>query len=186
VKPLQPSGIGAALRIPDYPEPITGYRAWSLGEIDGAAYLTSLTHLAIPWPVDGPLVAEHVGDTRWLAMNIYHLAETSGDLRPAVAPVKGCECGIYAYMRRESIYNETYYIPGKAKLIGEVKLWGKMWEHEGGWRAMFAQPVALYSFSWGGVNQAAIEVVAARYGVPVIGDPFERGALVEPNRTSLR
>jgi hypothetical protein len=177
------SWVGGPVRVPDYPEPVTGFRAWSIGEVDGLAYLTSLTHLSVPWPTDGPIVAEHVGIPRYGAgadpgeparilqraddtkYNLFHLRE-----KPPVPPVEGCVCGVYARKTADALEEAWYFsaLPGKTKVVGEVRLWGKMWEHELGWRAQFARPAALYYVKWGGHPRELVEAMAARYAVSVV------------------
>ena len=84
--------VGQEAHAPDVVGTVLGYRAWSVGELDGAAYLTSLVQ-KVMWPSDGPLVAQHQveGQGALVTLSIFHLRE-----QPAVPPVQGCQCGVYA------------------------------------------------------------------------------------------
>ena len=53
------------------------------------------------------------------------------------APASGCTCGIYAF--RSPLDTP----PGL--LVGQVKLWGRVIEHEHGYRAEFARPLTTNS-----------------------------------------
>lgn len=154
------------MRVPDYIEPTIGYRMWNVSQLDGLWYLSSIAQVGLVWPTDGPLRATHVGDgVKWLALNIFHLSEGSGD-SPPVAPVKGCACGIYAYAEPERVMESVEGAVFR-RVVGEVEMWGKVWEHDLGYRAEFARPRALWGLA-GGMGLPAVQTLADRYGVPVI------------------
>jgi hypothetical protein len=78
------------------------------------------------------------------------------------APALNCSCGIYA--------TRTLRDPGSAwrsgpqyarHVIGAVALWGRVVEHESGYRAQHARPVAL-------LEGFGVETVAGAYDVPVL------------------
>lgn len=105
------------LSIPDYVAPVIGYRAW---EWDGKQ-LTSLNNE--PWPSSRALTARCVKK-----------------IHQSPAPADDCSCGVYAaksYKHLESIY------PPHSLVHGEVWLWGKVVEHQLGYRAEFAYPKSL-------------------------------------------
>lgn len=151
--------------IPDYCEAITGYRCWNVfpnGLMVGQAH-------AEPWPPFEPFVGrcgfaaspDHIRDGRFMP-----------------APVRACDCGVHALKDAKgaaqrlidevltarnafgfylSYYN---YTPPKGRVWGAVKLWGRVVEHEIGYRAEFAYPSALYC-----QDPALAPIVSALYGV---------------------
>ena len=100
------------------------------------------------------------------------------------APVAGCTCGIYA-MKSEHVqvlqgnppgFQETYIARGR------VALWGRVIEHEFGYRAEFAYPYELFrethatsckkmpGFPAIAAQPTTIDELARVYGVPVVSD----------------
>lgn len=144
--------------IPDYCEAITGYRAFSVCE---NGLLVGQVH-AEPWPPFAPFVARcgsvqdfngeaHVQDGQFLS-----------------PPVLACECGIYAYKTladAEARVSDGVWFSLKPGTMGRawgcIKLWGRLIEHEDGYRAEFAYPSALWCES---AELAA--KIAALYGIP--------------------
>lgn len=62
------------------------------------------------------------------------------------APVAMCACGWYAVKQRAALEAEARYTPQNddlCLLIGQVALWGRVIEHEKGYRAEYAYPVSL-------------------------------------------
>ena len=73
------------------------------------------------------------------------------------APHLTCMCGIYAYKEKPTVLREinnscSGFIPRKAMtelirmrlVYGEINLWGKVIEHEDGYRAQFGYPKRLW------------------------------------------
>lgn len=60
------------------------------------------------------------------------------DLEEKSEPFFNCSCGVYAY--RELSRLQAEFKPQQYRLLGEVSLWGKIIEHEDGFRAQFAYP----------------------------------------------
>lgn len=58
------------------------------------------------------------------------------------APSAGCSCGIYAHRSREAALQQARR-SGPGSIVGEVELWGRVVEHEHGFRAERALPIAL-------------------------------------------
>ena len=86
------------------------------------------------------------------------------------APHLNCMCGIYAYKEKPRLLREIrnkMTIPaiysGRRLVYGEINLWGKVIEHEDGYRAQFGYPKRLWC-------TPAIEPLAGWighvYGVP--------------------
>ncbi len=150
--------------IPDYLEAITAYRVFNVfenGLLAGSAFLE-------PWPPYQPFVARcgmvslggaraHVRDGQFVA-----------------APAAACECGIYTVKTYKAalqrVRMEGYathalrvHLPGGPVgcAWGAVKIWGRVIEHEDGYRAEFAYPSHLYCN-----DPKLASRVAALYGVP--------------------
>ena len=156
--------------IPDYLEAITAYRVFNVfenGLLAGSAFVE-------PWPPYQPFVARcgtvscegagaHVRDGQFVS-----------------APVYACECGIYAIktsraalqrirMERQAHALRLQLFGGPVgRAWGAVKIWGRVIEHESGYRAEFAYPSQLYCD-----DAKLASRVAALYGVPCDYRPLE-------------
>lgn len=107
---------------PDLPEPLLGYRFWLLGD-------------------DG-LLRSWVQDYTWIAGPNEARCLVAAPWWPFRAPHPRCSCGFYALKRPQGNYiraNCKHFI-----VPGVVALWGKVWEHEEGYRAQWAQPLVLH------------------------------------------
>jgi hypothetical protein len=86
-------------------------------------------------------------------------------LPPHQTPSPVCGCGFHA--ARDPV-DALSYLQGRdetatiCRLLGEVALWGRLVETEGGWRAAAAYPVRLY------VADEAIAEALGVYGVPTL------------------
>jgi len=106
--------------VPLSPEPVDGWRAWSVVELDGELRLSSLTR-AETWEPVAPFVATCAR-------------------RQHAAPGRRCSCGVYAGGEPEELAR-LGRIAGAA--IGQVSLWGRVAEHRRGYRAAIAYPSRL-------------------------------------------
>lgn len=57
--------------------------------------------------------------------------------------------------------------PSHPRIIGTVKLWGQVMQHQNGWRAMFAYPSKLWVFPHPSMVAEKLEEDLSVYGVPV-------------------
>jgi len=105
--------------VPDYISPVIGWRVWRWE----AARLTSLN--GKPWHPGRSLAAK-------CGAGNAHDAHS--------APQTTCTCGIYASKSREHLRGTGYERYG---ISGETFLWGRLVEHQFGWRAQFAYPKSL-------------------------------------------
>jgi hypothetical protein len=150
--------------IPDYFEAITAYRVFSVFENGLLAGPVSME----PWPPYEPFVARCGG-----VVSCEGAGAHVRDGRFVSAPVYGCNCGIYAVktskaaLQRVRIDRRAHavrlqYLEGPvAYAWGAVKIWGRVIEHESGYRAEFAYPSHLHC------DDAKLAPrVAALYGVP--------------------
>jgi len=124
------AGVGAlagsshALSI-DYISPVVGYRVWTLG----AAGLKSLC--GERWRPGESLAARCRACT---------IVGRPGPTHDHDAPRVDCTCGIYSAKKLGHLCGGGYE---QYAVHGEVYLWGKVVEHEQGWRAQFAYPKKL-------------------------------------------
>jgi hypothetical protein len=105
-----------------------------------------------------------------------------GEKDQRLSPYSGCTCGHYAYKRMESLAHLT---PAESCVDGLVALWGKIIEHELGYRAEYAYPHTLWEPKRSTVmpgfpvaQQGRIEELAVRYGIAVA--PFPSAPLPAP------
>ena len=112
------------------------------------------------------------------------------------APHLTCTCGIYAYKEKPRLLGEIRSIYGRPlatrplapplsglRLVyGEINLWGKVIEHEDGYRAQFGYPKRLWC-------TPAIEPLAGWigyvYGVPCEGMPSGDGEEIKVKSTII-
>lgn len=127
-------------------EPILAYRVWDVGMMGDKWSLCS-TRDAHPWP-----------RLRIVQALCYE---------PHQAPAEDCECrgstmgcGFYALKKPDQQQL------GRYTAFGEVWLWGKVIEHEDGYRAEYAYPAAIYS------HTSNAKEIAELYGVPVKEPPY--------------
>ncbi len=99
---------------------------------------------------------------------------------PHEVPADHCKCGVWTVchpLLLDEIGWQVVPPQGISKLpgvlvVGEVSLWGKIIQHERGWRAGYAYPRHLYVFT---DDAMLAETLRERYGVPVTwGSDAER------------
>ena len=80
------------------------------------------------------------------------------------APSVGCECGVWAFRTSAAVEATVaaYRYCGAPIAFGRVALWGRVIEHELGWRGALAAPLDLFVC---GSSEAATSELAAAYGV---------------------
>ncbi|MGA8623076.1 MAG: hypothetical protein WB660_31690 [Candidatus Sulfotelmatobacter sp.] len=118
------------MTVPDYISPVVGYRVWHWD----ATGLTSLN--GERWVAQQPLSAVCGADA---SGSIAGLSKATHN--PAESPYFSRTYGVYAAKTTEHLRQCGYRRFG---VHGEVYLWGKVVEHERGWRAQFAYPKALF------------------------------------------
>lgn len=169
------------MAIPDYCEPIIGWRFWRVGGqssdrlrlVSGNAYTTGGGK--IPWPPYQRFEAQHYDYLNGLSladmsaeMLAAHLARQTCREPPCRlhAPIMVPGCGIYAMTTSHSLQHEMVArVPqnlGTYLVVGRVALWGRVAVHTEGYRAQYAYPQALV----GGSPQVDVARLAATYGIP--------------------
>jgi hypothetical protein len=155
-------------RAPDSLEPVVGWRAWDLVHVDHDCWrLDSVIHRCV-WPVRHELVAACL-TTRG------HVAKTH------FSPIDRCQCGIYATASLDRLANYVGQGLGpspRLQAIGLVSLWGRLLQHEQGWRGSHGYPRRLWlpqrnsrDEPIGGWETIALDL--ADYGAPIL--PLDRG-----------
>lgn len=165
--------------IPDYAEALTGYRCWNVftnGLMVGQSY-------AEPWPMYQPFVGRcgftksqhHVVNGHWVPAPVWHcgcgvhalkdLAVAEQRLIEEMAAMSG---GWYS----QYVYD---YHPPIGRVWGSVKLWGRIIEHDIGYRAEYAYPGELHC-----QDAALAAVVGHLYGVPCTVKTLDIPAFVRP------
>ncbi len=147
-------------RAPDLVAPILGWRVWRIA-VDGE--LVS-AYTPAGWPCGAPIAArcyEHPGEHE--------------------APDEQCVCGVYACDDANAAL--FYAHRSGSAVVGRTKLWGRVVEHEAGWRAERAYPESIYvpreHFAEAAEDVAAH--LARRYRVPVRVVDELRSVLVDPD-----
>jgi len=137
---------------------VVGWRAWLLGEgVDGAELRS--------------VVYQHL----WQARRPLSLACEPGGCLGARWASQPHSCGIHAFKERADAerFPETWESRRadgaglSTYVIGQVSLWGRVVEHERGYRGQFAYPFAL----WLPVElRSHAAALVRRYGVEVLFD----------------
>lgn len=120
------------MNIPDLISPIIAYRTWQWD----AQGMLSLNN--VRWTPGEALQARcergiRVAGTFLGAMDGDYLMITGHD-----APADNCTCGVYAAKNLKHLHNIGYI--GHGQIHGECYLWGKVWDHNLGYRAEYAYP----------------------------------------------
>jgi preprotein translocase subunit YajC len=117
--------------VPDYISPVIAWRVWQLTE-GGIGSLNSQVWLPGK-PLAARCTAPGPGGPPLRARSRRHGA--------AEVPAFECTCGVYAARNSSWLRRMEYDRYG---IHGEVYLWGRVVEHESGWRAQFAYPKSLF------------------------------------------
>ncbi len=140
--------------------PVLGWRAWTLVETAEGPELRSVVY-AHPWPARRPLRME---------------CEPGGCLG-ARWPTQPHSCGIHAFKVRVSAVafpsmwearRFPQFVAPEQYVVGQVSLWGRVVEHERGYRGELAYPYALLLAP---EQRRFAAPLADRYGVEALIDP---------------
>jgi hypothetical protein len=156
--------------IPDYLEPLEGWRVWRASNDGSQLRLRSVVQETV-WPPGEELTAE--------CLRRRVLARLRRG-REHEAPDEACACGIYAttLTRLGSYLHErgdgrAYYV------FGRVLLWGTVIECEQGWRAARAYPAEIIVPTERAPATEEIEAALNCYGVPVVVLPHSPAEALE-------
>jgi hypothetical protein len=138
-------------------EPVVGWRAWAAVET-----------------VEGPELQSVVYPHPWPARRALRNVCEAGGCLAARWPAQPHSCGIHAFKAREdalafpSTWESLRFAHGvypEHYVIGRVSLWGRVVEHERGYRAEVAYPSALELLL---PQEWLVLPLAARYGIDVV------------------
>lgn len=147
--------------IPFYVDPFVGYRAWSIVHREEVFWLRSVTY-----------------STFWPMREEMHAACQNQHLKCSSSPNPFCSCGIYVVKELQSAKTWATHGSSHFRVIGEVKIWGRILQYERGFIVEYAYPDRIwvtddYSY-WKdspGFPEASPEEIAVRleeaYGVEV-------------------
>lgn len=127
------------MTVPDYAEPLVGWRAWHLVDTDAGVRLHAIGRAAT-WE---PGVAHEA-----VCLRRRSWRERFRPRHDHAAPDWACTCGVWAARTLPAALNVLDIYGRKWKplhrVVGTVALWGEVIEHAHGWRAEHAYPVRLY------------------------------------------
>lgn len=129
-------------------EPILAYRAWRIAE--------NLLHSC-------------TSDCAWQPRERMD-ARCSYGIEHARVPAWDCQCGFYAY-KTDAALTRSRYARGRI-VIGRVALWGRVVDHDHGYRAEHAYPQVLYLR--GNELDDVIRSVGERYAIECVPLPSLR------------
>lgn len=137
--------------VPLYTECVIGYRQWRLAD-----WVLGPISIGDPWrPGVNRAACKQYGepcDNPKCEM-CKHLRGESHK-----APAEECDCGLYALHEPPVSYGDEY-------VVGAVAAWGDLRVHHDGFRAEYAQIVALVACE---PHTTDLSAVASTYGVPVV------------------
>ena len=138
--------------------PIVAWRAWRPTH---SGLLAGVVTCAV-WPPDDAMLGEC---RRQWSQRYYDAPGGPGVMAPSHrAPHGECHCGIYGHTRLADLEAEPWM--RDAIVVGRAKLWGRVVDHERGWRSERARITALVDHPAG--DREATRDTARRYGVPIV------------------
>jgi hypothetical protein len=139
---------GQGLILRDREDPVFGWRYWQLSP---RRLLRSVTQRSFEWPPGRVL--------RAICVEVGH-----------PAPAERCNCGLYANPDLEALRQHGLCLAPEVIVLGQVALWGKVFDDEPSYRAEFAYPARLSlvvdSLVDGAAPEELVEGLEA-YRVPV-------------------
>jgi len=127
------------MNIPDYVAPIIGYRAWQWNCGGWNPHSAPLKSFNDEWWSPGrALTATCTASFGWTPATGAEVAHGRHE-----APLATCTCGIYAAKSFDHLQDQGYL---KRGIRGEVYLWGKVIEHQSGWRVQYTSLPAMNGY----------------------------------------
>ena len=156
--------------------PLQAYRCWRVEWQDKLPVLGSLFHSTV-WPAASPLQAtceKRPGSVvAWVRRRFFRPVETHA------APAWNCECGVYGMADLKQDENlelsPQFYQRGPLdrvmRVAGVVQLWGRVVQHEHGYRAEYARPLKLLAvppLARLRDTESLLEAIAERYAIQLV------------------
>lgn len=145
------------MKIPDFSTPLTGWRSWEAHN----GFLKSWGGVSIDgqfgntvfWPPRKALEARCHDNNMKCCPHCNKLLHE--------APVSKCMCGIYSFKTFDKMMAESYAVIQRrlrTAAFGQIFIWGRVFEHQWGWRAQYGYPRAVFSDD---------KALATNYGIEV-------------------
>ena len=131
-------------KIPDFVQPIVGYRCWKVSPTSKAGRLLAIG-VTKEWPAGKPIQATNRGCTK-----------SHSDI-----PGLNCECGMWAFKTLADLKDAISEYTHMDLVAGQVYLWGRVIECEFGFRAEYAYPKEIWCL------KPEHERLGIQYNVPV-------------------
>ncbi len=136
---------------------------------EGVPVLQSIYHPTV-WPADSPLHA--TCEKAWSPFSFLRQIFThSPGEKPHTPPALDCRCGIYAMSRVELDAQRELALGFGIPICGVVQLWGRVVQHEHGFRAEYARPLQLVeapSLWRGREEKRLLDAVVRRYQLAIV------------------
>lgn len=154
--------------VPVVGNPLNRFRAWRIEECPESGTLSlSSIHFQTTWPGGGSYLTAECREI------VKAKALLKRDTHPAPDPDH--KCGIYAVAEVEQCrqWVQVASFPGKLAAIGEVALWGKIWQCSKGVRAQYALPLWIRVLEPCNQHNSreVVEILREIYRVPVHSAP---------------
>lgn len=150
------TGIGyehkSSTEIPDYVTCLTGYRVWKVEY----RYLYSIAWrkgLAPGIATKALCARANYEGFKWYGPYGGHDTST--------APVEQCGCGYYSFKSLEDLATGYSLDDYREMVVGVVDIWGRVIEHEKGYRSEYMYPRELW------ISRPEHEYLGEMYGVPI-------------------
>lgn len=160
--------------VPDYCEPLIGYRVWAVTPDRHLQALSIGTRWEPYQRQEAGHVYPHWSSAPWIA-------DPPADTACFRAGLCGA-CGIYALKSMDDVIallGDLYY--HYSYVVGSVALWGRVVVHEHGYRAQYAYPQTIL-----GAHAFDGSAIAATYGIPFTEDPTWKSAILSRQSSSNR
>lgn len=156
--PIRDDGIA-------YMEPITAWRFWQINVKDRGGFELVSGYPGVKWLPQTPLRAVHQDRVdMYYRHSIQSIQACTDAPCEHYDPGYGYGCGIYGYKTLNSLVQSGIELRDSHLVFGEVSLWGRIYEHERGYRAQYAYPKRFIAL----VNtRELIEQLSQHYHVPV-------------------
>ena len=130
---------------------VIGYRGWSIGIRPG-----------------NPPILLSLNGTEWPYGTIEAACPIHGGEDRHIVPMRGCRCGIYAMTDQVRLYTSSFLI---YPVVGKVELFGKVIEHQYGYRAQYARVVSLCDYTIDSTISTEIDFSRDNYQVIQLWNP---------------
>jgi len=156
-------------------QPLRGFRAWFVDPDERPVSLRSSGRRDLVWSPRSPMQAECIRREQTVVEGRL-VRSTPLPACDEVPPALGCTCGVYAVAelsRLREMVGTLPFVPGGLFVLGEVEGWGRVIEHEDGWRATFVRPLALIEWVMDPVFDEVMSLLSQRYEIPRHGRPAD-------------